>query len=43
MRLTRFGVAHHLGIAVIGGDEQRAASALHRTGEEAQAAVDRFD
>ena len=43
VRLAGFGVAHHLGIAVVGGDDERAADFLERRGDAAEAGVDGLD
>ena len=42
VRLAGFGIAHHLDIAVIGGDEQHAARLLDGRAQPAQAGVDRL-
>src|ERR1700730_1003886 len=46
MRLVRLRVAHHFGIAVIGSDDERAASLLDRLRQPAEAGIyglDRLD
>ena len=43
MRLAGFRVAHHFGIAVIGSDDERAASLLDRLRQAAETGVDSLD
>ncbi len=43
MRLSGLGIAHHLDVAMIGGDQQRTACALDRPRETPETKVDRLD
>ena len=43
VRPAGVGIAHQLAIAVVGGDQQRAAASLDRVGDAAEPAVDRLD